>query len=102
MKFCTRRFRGNVLDVAASTIAIQIDALPAAEADVVCFRLEADLVALRSLWRQTTGVRGGDGLADVAGQRAGIGQIRPVPYLFRGEDHQLSQNRSAPTSHLGR
>ncbi len=35
MKFCTRRFRGNVLDVAASAIAIQIDALPAADERVI-------------------------------------------------------------------
>src|SRR6266567_4516701 len=34
VKYCTKRFRGNALDVAASAIAIQIDALPAAEADV--------------------------------------------------------------------
>ena len=47
------------------------------------FGLEADLAALRSIWRHPAGVHGGDGLADVGGQRGGIGQIRPVPYLFR-------------------
>jgi len=49
----------------------------------------ATLVALRGLWRHTDGARGGEDLAGIVGQRGGIGQIRPVPYVFRGEDHHF-------------
>lgn len=60
------------------------------------FGLEADLAALRGIWRHPTGAHDGGGLADVGGQRGGIGQIRPVPYLFRTEDHPFGSVTRGP------
>ena len=41
VKFCTKRFRGNVVDLTASTVSIRVDARSAANEDADRFRLQA-------------------------------------------------------------